>query len=238
MTRALDIPSVAPAGAAAATRRTETRALLACGVVAGPLFIVVGVLQMLTRDGFDPSRHPLSLLSLGDLGWIQIANFVIAGLLFIASGVGMRWVMYPGRGGTWGPRLIGVYGAGLLMGGVFVADAALGFPPGTPEGTPDQLSWHGILHSAAPVLASLSLLVACFVFARRFAGLGQRGWAAYCVATGVASLVPDAFLGHDWFYVVLGVAVALGLVWVSAMAARLLTELPDAGRAPRSATIT
>ncbi|HET6728167.1 MAG TPA: DUF998 domain-containing protein, partial [Jiangellaceae bacterium] len=89
MTRALDIPSVAPAGAAAATRRTETRALLACGVVAGPLFIVVGVLQMLTRDGFDPSRHPLSLLSLGDLGWIQIANFVIAGLLFTASGVGM-----------------------------------------------------------------------------------------------------------------------------------------------------
>jgi hypothetical protein len=31
--------------------------LLACGVVAGPLFIVVGVLQMLTRDGFDPGRH-------------------------------------------------------------------------------------------------------------------------------------------------------------------------------------
>jgi hypothetical protein len=58
------------------------------------------------------------------------------------------------------------------------------------------------------------------------------------VATGVASLVPDAFLGHDWFYVVLGVAVALGLVWVSAMAARLLTGLPDARRAPRSATIT
>jgi hypothetical protein len=35
--------------------------------------------------------------------------------------------------------------------------------------------------------------------------------------------------------VVLGVSVALGLVWVSAMAARLLTGLPDAGRAPQSA---
>ena len=69
--------------------------MLACGVVAGPLFIVVGVLQMLTRDGFDPGRHPLSLLSLGDLGWIQIANFVIVGLLFIASAVGMRRVLYP-----------------------------------------------------------------------------------------------------------------------------------------------
>ncbi|MGH8825116.1 MAG: DUF998 domain-containing protein [Jiangellaceae bacterium] len=228
MAQTVRTPSNETPIAAAVTEVRRTRALLACGVVAGPLFIVVGVLQMLTRDGFDPSTHPLSLLSLGDLGWIQIANFVVTGLLFVASAVGMRRTMYPGRGGTWGPRLIGVYGAALVMGGVFVADAALGFPPGTPEGTPDQLSWHGILHSVAPVLASLSLVVACFVFARRFAALGQRGWAAYCVATGVAGLVPDAFLDHDRFYVVLGVAVALGLLWASVMAARLLAELPEA----------
>ncbi len=227
MTQNVEAPPAAQSGAPAAKDPKGTRALLACGVVAGPLFIVVGVLQMLTRDGFDPSRHPLSLLSLGDLGWIQITNFVVAGLLFLAAAIGMRRVMYPGRGGTWGPRLIGVYGAGLVMGGVFVADAALGFPPGTPEGTPDQLSWHGTLHAIAPALATLSLVVACFVFARRFAVLGQRRWAAYCAATGVAGLVPDAFLNHDWFYVVLGVAAALGLVWVSVMAARLLTELPD-----------
>jgi hypothetical protein len=209
-----------------ATTTTLTRALLACGVVAGPLFVVVGLLQLLTRDGFDPIRHPLSLLSLGDLGWIQIGNFVVAGLLFAASAVGMRRVMHPGRGGTWGPLLIGVYGAGLFMGGVFVADPALGFPPGTPEGIPDQLSWHGTLHAVAPVLASVALVAACLVFARRFAARGQRGWAAACVAVAVASLVPDAFLNHDWFYVILGVAVALGLGWASLMAARLLAETP------------
>jgi Protein of unknown function (DUF998) len=84
-----------------------TRALLAGGAVAGPLFIIVGLLQAVTREGFDLRRHPLSLLSNGDLGWIQIANFVVTGLLFAAAAVGMRRVMHPGRGGTWGPLLVG-----------------------------------------------------------------------------------------------------------------------------------
>jgi hypothetical protein len=60
------------------------------GIVAGPLFLVVWALQAFTRDGFDPGRHPLSLLSLGDLGWIQIANFVATGALFVACAVGLR----------------------------------------------------------------------------------------------------------------------------------------------------
>ena len=48
----------------------ETARLLACGVLAGPLFLTVLMIQAFTREGFDLSRHPLSLLSLGDLGWI------------------------------------------------------------------------------------------------------------------------------------------------------------------------
>jgi hypothetical protein len=232
MTQNLTTPAVrTPDPSSETTINTKTtRALLAGGVVAGPLFIVVGLVQMLTRDGFDPTRHPLSLLSLGELGWIQLANFVVAGLLFVASAVGMRRVLHPGRGATWGPRLIGVYGAGLIMGGVFVADPALGFPPGTPEGIPDQFSWHGAVHAVAPVLASLALVAACVVFARRFAALRQRGWAAYCLAVAVINLTPGLFSNHDLFYVILGVAVALGLGWVSVLAARLLTELPATRR--------
>ena len=43
------------------------------------------------------SPHPLSLLSLGDLGWIQIANFVVTGLLVTACAIGMRRVLHPAR---------------------------------------------------------------------------------------------------------------------------------------------
>jgi Protein of unknown function (DUF998) len=181
MTQKITAPA-RPSGATLETTR-PTRALLACGVVAGPLFLAVALLQALTRDGFDLGRHPLSLLSLGELGWIQIANFVVAGLLSVAFAVGLRRVLHPGRGGTWGPLLVGAYGVGLIGGGVFIADLGAGFPPGAPAGAPEQLSWHGILHDVAHVLAFLALMAACFVLAHRFAAFGQRGWATYCVAT-------------------------------------------------------
>ena len=69
--------------------------LLLCGVVAGPLYVVAGVFQMCARVGFDPTRHALSLMSNGDLGWIQIANFLVTGLLVIACSVGMRKYCIP-----------------------------------------------------------------------------------------------------------------------------------------------
>jgi Protein of unknown function (DUF998) len=222
MTQELTTPGTSAPGASSETTTTVTRALLACGVVAGPLYVVVALLQVLFRDGFDLSRHPLSLLSLGDLGWIQITNFVVGGLLAVGFAVGLRRVLHPGRGGTWAPLLVGGYGLGLIAGGVFVADPALGFPPGTPDGIPDQFSWHGLLHAFAPPLASLSLILACFVLARRFAALRQRGWAAYCVATAVACLALSAWPNQDTVSVRLALAVAISWAWISVLAARLL----------------
>ena len=228
MTQELTTLRASAPGESSETTTKVTRALLACGVVAGPLFVVVAALQVLSRDGFDLARHPLSLLSLGELGWIQITNFVVTGLLAVAFAVGLRQVLHPGRGGTWGPLLLGLFGVGLIAGGVFVADPALGFPPGAPAGIPDRLSWHAILHAIAPPLAFLSLVVACFVLVRRFAVLGQRGWAAYSAVTGVACLALTAWPGQNGLSVRLAVAMAIGWAWVSVLAARLLTELAGA----------
>lgn len=218
-------------GAASPHATTMPQVLLACGVVAGPLFVVVAVLQMATRDGFDPNRHPISLLSTGDLGWIQITNFVVAGLLFLAGAVGMRRILHPGPGGTWGPLLIGILGVALIWGGMFVADPADGFPPGTPPGVPDQLSWHGILHAVAPPVGYLAPLAACFVFARRFSGLGRRGWAAYCTATGVIApiIAVAAVAAGDFRLLFAGVVLLWG--WASVLAADLLASRADASRA-------
>ena len=46
---------------------SATSLLLACGIAAGPLYVVVGALEMFTRPGFDPLRHDLSLMANGDL---------------------------------------------------------------------------------------------------------------------------------------------------------------------------
>jgi hypothetical protein len=77
--------------------RRVTKSLLGWGVVAGPLYLAVGVAQALTRDGFDITRHPMSLLSNGALGWIQIANFVVSGLALLAFAVGLRRGCTPGE---------------------------------------------------------------------------------------------------------------------------------------------
>ena len=78
-----------------------TRTLPSCGVVAGPIYIIVGGIEMLTHHGFDPTRHDLSLMSNGDWGWIHISLLVLTGLLTIAGAVGMRRVLAGSRGGTW-----------------------------------------------------------------------------------------------------------------------------------------
>src|SRR3954454_19691866 len=74
------ITTTAPA---ARTATSSSQALLTCGAVAGPLWAVVSLAQAATREGFDISRHPLSALSNGALGWLQIANFVVAGVLMV-----------------------------------------------------------------------------------------------------------------------------------------------------------
>jgi len=208
-----------------------TRPLLLCGVVAGPSYIVVGLIQAFTRDGFDITRHDLSLLSNGDLGWIQITNLVLTGLLTIAGAVGMRRILHGNRGGTWGPLLVGIYGVGLIGAGFFVADPALGFPPGTPTNA-TAISWHGLMHFICGGVGFLALIAACFVFARRFAILGQRGWAAYSVATGAiffAAFVGIASgSGNGWTILGFWIGVVLAWAWIAAIAARLMTGLPDA----------
>ena len=78
----------------------STRLLLIGGIVAAPLFIVLWAVQAFTREGFRPTFHPLSLLSLGDGGWVQVANFVTCGALFIVGAAGLRRRLHSGRGRT------------------------------------------------------------------------------------------------------------------------------------------
>jgi hypothetical protein len=110
--------------------------LLSGGLIAGPLYVTLALTQAVLRDGFDITRHAVSLLALGTGGWIQVANFVITGLLVLACAAGLRAVTRGGTGGTWGPLLLGVYGIALIGSGLFPADAGFGFPPGTPPGPP------------------------------------------------------------------------------------------------------
>ena len=202
----------------------RTRTLLTAGAVGAALYVLAGLALAATRDGFDLRRHPFSMLSLGHLGWLQIANFVLSGLLFIAGAVGLRRVLREGPGATSGPLAFGGIGAGLIAGGVFLADPALGFPPGTADGPAATISWHGNLHAAAFGLGMISLVTAFVVFARRYAAIGERASAWYSVATAVAfvALGVTGFIVSDFRIVT--VAIVLGWGWACFVAAHQFSK--------------
>ncbi len=212
--------ATAHAGATARTCDRETsvtRSLLGYGVIAGPVYVGVSLTEALTRDGFDLSRHAWSLLANGDLGWIHIANFVLAGAMTIAFAVGLRRA----HGGGWAPRLLAVYGLSLLAAGAFRADPAGGFPRGVAAG---EVSWHGLAHLASGGVGFTCLIAACFVLARRFARRGRAAWAWSSRATG--ALFAAGFLavasgaGAAWANLAFTGAVVLGWAWISALAVR------------------
>ncbi|MCY0955066.1 DUF998 domain-containing protein [Streptomyces sp. H27-S2] len=221
MTQAIGTPATATI---VSTTRAKTRALLAGGIAAGPLFLGTGAVQGLAQDGFDFTRNAISQLSLGDLGWIQVASFLLTGALAIAGAAGIRHTLPGTAEGCWAPRLICVFGASFLLAAVFTADPGAGFPAGTPEAPAASLSWHGALHMLSAMVGFLALCASFLVLARHFAALRQRGWAlgSRLVPLGVLA----GFAASSATVLAFTAGAALGLLWLTAITARLATTIP------------
>ncbi|GIF51365.1 uncharacterized protein DUF998 [Asanoa ferruginea] len=208
MTAAVSLP---------ATRPATTRSLLAAGAVGGPLFVAGVLAQAYTRGGFDPGRHPLSSLALGELGWVQITNFIGYGVLTLAGAVGLRRALTPGRASTWGPRLIGVGGVALILAGIFPADPINGYP----AGVPDAVTWHGTVHSLAPAVAGIAGLIAYVAFARRFAADHDHVWLMWTVAAPVVIVATNAVSAATGDLRALLIGQAVGAAWATSFYLRL-----------------
>ena len=199
-----------------------TKSLLGYGVIAGPFYVVTALTQALTRNGFDLTKHSWSLLSNGALGWIQITDFVLTGLMTIAAAVGLRRALGEGAGRTWAPRLLAVYGACLIAAGIFRADPAQGFPVGTPDKAP--VSWHGTMHLAVGSVGFLCLIVSCFVLARRFARDSQARLARFSRGTGVVFFVAFAGIAsgsHGPATLAFAAAVVIVCAWITTVSIHL-----------------
>jgi len=206
--------------------RPLTRILLLCGAIAGPLFIFTVLIQDYTRPGFDPRLQPLSLLSLGDWGWVQIVNFALAGVLNLLYAVGLWRRLHPGRAGTWGPILIGAYGFGLILVSIFRTDPANGFPPGVTAAT--NPSWHGAIHALGGLFVFVMLSAALAVFVRLFLAWKERWWAFYCLVSAVLILLIffTGFSNAAFMARTLRLATLIGWMAASVIAIKLLCT-PD-----------
>jgi len=172
-------------------------------------------------------RHTISVLSIGPLGWTQIANFVITGTLVALIGIGLRLAFAPhSRGSVSGPILLLVAGIGLVGAGVFVSDPVFGFPPDKPL-VLAQFTSHGHLHDLFSMLWFAGLPAACGVLAARFFSIGEPGWAVYSLLSGFGMIVffvlaSMGFLQRPGFVDVAGIYQRLsamaGLSWAALIA--------------------
>lgn len=159
-----------------------TELSLLVGVAASVVFIVVFLIEGARRPGYDPTYHTVSELSLGNRGWIQIANFLLMGGGMLAFAVGIYRTLNTPIGAV----LLGIFGLGMVAAGVFLPAPLRGFPPGSPTGTQDDVSWHNRAHDvlSGPV-AFLAIFGACLVLAGPLDG----SWRLYTLLTAVVGLI-------------------------------------------------
>jgi hypothetical protein len=186
-----------------------TQKFLLVGILAGPFNLVVVFSQAFTRDGFDIRKHAGSMLTLGEYGWIQSANFVITGVLVILGAAGLGRVL-----GRTPAILLAIFGAGTAAGGIFLPDPALGFPAGAPE--QGQLTWHGTAHFAAGGIGFLAFIACCVLVGNHFRRTANTAWAAASYATAVAFLAAFAGIasGSAGETTTLGFWAAIVVAWV------------------------
>lgn len=167
-------------------------------------FVLVILVNDRVKPGYDPVRDFVSEAAIGRGGWVQIANFLLAGALIAFSAFLLARTV-----GRWTGRLLGLFGVALMLAGVFVTDPV----------PADESTWHGTVHNIVSVIAFASLAAACFTAARWHP---TRWWRTYCVLTGVA--VPILFVITAAVATTTGVwqrvTIAVGWAWVAVLGVR------------------
>ncbi|HET6389369.1 DUF998 domain-containing protein [Hyphomicrobium sp.] len=160
--------------------------LLLAGVVAALLFFVIPTIAIFLRPGFDIERHAISMLSLGEGGWVMKAVFMVSGLLTFLCALGLYRVLAHTWPGFTAAILVGLFAAGLVLAGLFDAPAGLGFPPGTPQDQEPVMTPGAVVHSIAFMIAFGGLIAACFAFAMHFFLAQQWLLGSISAAAGIA----------------------------------------------------
>jgi Protein of unknown function (DUF998) len=216
--------------------RRGSPAFLWAGLVAPILFTGVYLIEGATRRDYDPIRLQVSLLSLGDRGGIQVASFLVNGVLLVAFATALRSRLRDGRGALAAPMALGLSGLGMIVAGLFTTQPMFGYPPGAPASLADDVTPTSVLHLLGAFLLFFGLAGATIAFARRYWQDGRGAWAAACVAAGLVVLVSFGASGGGpsgqlLFQEISGllqrVSLVTGLGWVAAIAVMEIRSEPS-----------
>ena len=158
---------------------------MACSV----FFVAVFILEDLFDPGFDWLSTAISEHSLGPYGWVQITNFIVAGLLFLVFAWGVAEENRGCERRTIGPLLFVIIGVCILLSGPFVTDP---FPVVMFS---SESTWYGNVHGLLGAIGYALMPVSCFVFYRRFRGdPGRHLFAVWSLVACVIIIVAIVLL--------------------------------------------
>jgi hypothetical membrane protein len=169
------------------------------------------LLPLLRNDGYDPVEQAISELALGRFGTLMDVAFFVLGIggLALASG------LYRSVSGASAPSLLlGVAGLLWFLLGIFQTG-----PDGLATGA------EAVLHGAIASTSFLLIVVAMFLFVRRFQG--DPEWRLFALPTlvwaiaAVAAFLSIPLLGQEAFGVSERLFVAVWLSWLLVTAVRL-----------------
>lgn len=223
-------------------RLGERTAQVICGVLAGPLFASAFTAIGATRPGYDWQRYAVSSLAIGRRGWLQRANFIVAGVLYSCAARGLGRCPRRSLGPRAIPTLVAGVGIGLIGSGVFVTDPVGGFPPGTSdEERSDDTGAVGIattregrLHNVCAIPIFAGIPVACLASAAAAVRSRDYRWACYSAGSSLAMV--GSFLLFGWAFggvsrlagkggIFQRISIASGFGWLTALSLRALSSL-------------
>ena len=182
-------------------------------VLFGSLLLALSVLEydFMLGIGWHPLTIPAgawpSGLALGPYGLVQVASFVVSGLLLAFFSLGLHFGARNGYGSPLGPAFLFVAGMAMALMG-FETDPIRRIGP---------RSLHGFIHDAAFVIFILAFLAALFSLWRRFeADPRWQGHARYTLATGILAVLLLLLPGVAYYLFIVTL-----LAWIEATAIRL-----------------
>jgi hypothetical protein len=209
---------------AAAKAKALRRAGVIAGLLAGPFFLVsvglntwasTGYLRQLGWEFVGGEQVPWpSSLACGPYGWLQVATFVITGLLITVLALAVRDQLPLRRARSFAVLFLALLGVALMLAG-FRVDVPM-LSGGNPA------TWHGWVHGIAFLLIIAMGVLAPLAMA--LAVRGDPGWRPIMVVSVAAGALFIVFLLVPWGNASFLLAIVTVFMWLAWVAARLATH--------------
>ncbi len=155
-----------------------------CGIAGPFIFIVSFLIQGVFKKRYSALKYPISSLSIGQNGAVQIFTFICCGLLILLFAIAVQKKI----NNKLISILFGLAGIGLIASGIFTTDPVYGYPEELPF-IKNEFTVSGKLHTLFSLLVFINIPIICFIIARYFTVQKQMEWKYYSVATGILMLL-------------------------------------------------